>query len=49
MALCDELSEMADQCWSPNTAKAVYCLAKGVQTICRLLEKWRQSPTPGAT
>lgn len=47
--MCDELSEMAEQCWSPTTGKAVYCLARGVRTICELLESWQTKPTQRIT
>jgi len=37
--MCDELSEMAEQCWSPQTGRAVAVLARAVRKICQLLER----------
>lgn len=39
MSLCDELSELADSCWSPRTSRAVHWLACVVGRIAFLLRQ----------
>ena len=39
LAVCDELSELSDACWSPRTSRAVEFLASVVGRMAALLRE----------